>query len=75
MRGMVERNAMRYYLAVESFLGALAVPEPERTEKRLRDWYEATEQYARQLHDLERHEYLKMKRDEVVRQQESQKQS
>jgi hypothetical protein len=72
MRGMVERNAMRYYLAVETFLGALAVPEPERTEKRLHDWYEATEQYARQLHELERHEYLKMKRDEVVRQEESQ---
>ena len=72
MRGMVERNAMRYYLAVETFLGALAVPESERTEKRLRDWYEATEQYARQLHELERHEYLQMKRDEVVRQEESQ---
>jgi hypothetical protein len=75
MRGMVERNAMRYYLAVETFLDALAVPESERSEKRLRDWYEATEQYARQLHELERHEYLKMKHDEVVRQEESQKQS
>jgi hypothetical protein len=75
MRGMVERNAMRYYLAVEAFLDALALPESERTEKRLRDWYEATEQYARQLRDLERHEYLKMKRDEVERQEESQSQS
>jgi hypothetical protein len=72
MRGMVERNAMRYYLAVEAFLGALAVPEPERTEKRLHDWFDSTQVYARQLRELDRNEYLQMKRVEVVRQQASQ---
>jgi len=34
LRGVVERNTMRYYLAVEAYLGALA---PEQLEKRLND--------------------------------------
>jgi hypothetical protein len=69
VRGVVERNAMRYYLAIEAHLGALAVPPRERLEKRLRDWFAATERYPRQLHELERGEYLAMKRKEYLRQQ------
>jgi hypothetical protein len=75
MRGIVERNAMRYYLAVEAYLGAQATPEHLRAEKRLQDWYAATEQYAPQLHELEREEYLELKRREVAQQQVSQRSS
>jgi hypothetical protein len=63
VRGMVERNVMRYYLAIEAYLGALSVPPGERTEKRLRDWFTATERNATQLHEVERDEYLAMKRE------------
>lgn len=69
MRGLVERNAMRYYLAVEAYLGALSAPAPERLEKRLNDWYASVERYPLQLHELERDEYLHMKRQEIRRQQ------
>jgi hypothetical protein len=69
MRGLVERNTMRYYLAVEAYLGALAVPPQARLEKSLQDWFAAIERYPRQLHELEKNEYLGMKRKEFLRQQ------
>jgi hypothetical protein len=69
MRGVVERNTMRYYLAIEAYLGALSQPLQARFEKRLHDWFAATEHYPRQLHEMERGEYLDMKRREHRRQQ------
>lgn len=69
VRGIVERNTMRYYLAIESFLGALSVPPRARMEKSLNDWFSAIERYPRQLHEMERSEYLEMKRKEYSRQQ------
>jgi hypothetical protein len=69
MRGVVERNTMRYYLAIESFLGALSEAPPARFERRIRDWYTAIELYPLQLHEVERGDYLDMKRRENVRQQ------
>ncbi len=69
MRGAVERNTMRYYLAIEAFLGALSQPLSAQFEKRLHDWFAATELYTRQLHEMERKAYLEMKRREHRRQQ------
>lgn len=69
MRGAVERNTMRYFLAIEAFLGALSQPLPAQFEKRLHDWFAATELYPLQLHEMERGTYLKMKRREYRRQQ------
>ena len=68
MRGVVERNTMRYYLAIESYLASLQVPPPQQLEHRLGAWFDATENYPRQLHELDRDEYLRMKRNEVRRQ-------
>ncbi|UVJ42296.1 hypothetical protein NVV94_16800 [Pseudomonas sp. LS1212] len=70
MRGVVERNSMRYYLALEAYLGALSKPASEQLEKRLSDWYAGIERYPRQLQELERSEYLDMKYKEIQRQQE-----
>ncbi len=69
MRGVVERNTMRYYLAIESFLGALSTPPSAQLEKRLQDWFTASERYPLQLHEMERDAYLDMKRREYRRQQ------
>jgi hypothetical protein len=69
IRGLVERNTMRYYLAIEAFLGAVSAPPPERLEKRLREWFAGIERYPRQLHEMEQDEYLDMKRKEYLRQQ------
>ena len=68
-RGVVERNAMRHYLAIEATLGALSTPPQARLERRLRDWFAAAERYPRQLHEMELGEYLDMKRKEYLRQQ------
>jgi hypothetical protein len=69
VRGVVERNTMRYYLAIEAYLGALALPPSEQVERRMLDWHASIERYPRQLHELERNQYLEMKRKEIQRQQ------
>jgi len=69
VRGVVERNTMRYYLAIDAYLAGLATLSADQLEKRLRDWYSSTDQYARQLHEVERNDYLEMKRKEHQRQQ------
>lgn len=71
VRGVVERNIMRYYLAIDSYLGALAAPPGSRLERRLQSWFAATEQYPRQLHELDKTDYFDMKRGEYLRQQRS----
>ena len=68
VRGVVERNTMRYYLAIEAYLGALATPAPQRIEKSLEDWFALVERYPVQLHEMDRDEYLTMKRNEIRRQ-------
>ena len=69
VRGTVERNTMRYYLAIDAYLGALSSPPAEQLEKRLQSWYIATERYPRQLYEVDRSTYLDMKRSEYLRQQ------
>ena len=64
-RGVAERNTMRYYLALESVLATMALPQEQRAEHRLREWYAAVERYPRQLHEMSRDEYLAMKRREL----------
>jgi hypothetical protein len=64
VRGLIERNTMRYYLAIESYA---AYPAPDQVDKRLADWFDATERYPRQLHELERDAYITMKHEEVKR--------
>ena len=67
--GLLERNTMRYYLAIDAYLSAYSLPAAEQPEKRIREWYASTERYARQLHEMEQSEYLEMKRSEMKRQQ------
>jgi len=72
VRGLVERNTMRYYLAIDAYLDALAAAPSEQQERRLRAWFDATERYSRQLHEVEREDYMAMKRREIMRQQQAQ---
>jgi hypothetical protein len=69
VRGLVERNTMRYYLAIDSYLGAAGFAPAAQLEHRLQSWFTAVERYPRQLHEMERGEYLEMKRAEHLRQQ------
>jgi len=67
MLGALERNTMRYFLAIDAYLGSLSVPEDKRLQKRLSDWFAATEKYPLQLHEMSRGEYLAMKQQESKR--------
>ena len=69
VRGVVERNTMRYFLAIDAFLDSTRAAPALQLEQRLQNWFAAVEQYPRQLHEVERPAYLAMKRAEVVRQQ------
>jgi len=69
MRGVIERNVMRYFLAIDAHLASLSVPPEQRLEKRMQAWFNSSEQYARQLHEMDRAQYVAMKRGEVERQQ------
>lgn len=68
LRGVTERNTMRYYLAIDAFLAALALPPAQQAERRFAAWFDATERFPLQLHEVERDEYLHMKRSEYRRQ-------
>jgi len=68
VRGVVERNTMRYYLAIDAYLAALTAPANQQLEQRLQSWYRSTEEYSRQLHEVDLNEYLSMKHDECQRQ-------
>jgi hypothetical protein len=62
VRGVVERTAMRYYLAIEAYLDSLAAPQPQRVEKRLRTWYAAISRHPQLREPLSAEEYVAMKR-------------
>src|SRR5262245_24131135 len=58
VRGVIERNTMRYYLAIDVYVATFdPVPADDR---RLRQWFAATELYPRQLHEIEEGDYLDM---------------
>lgn len=68
VRGAVERNAMRYYLAIDAYLDSLSAPPEQQLDRRIRRWYAATQKYP-QLRELDPGTYAAMKRQEVERQQ------
>lgn len=70
VRGVVERNTMRYYLAIETYLDTVSLPPAQRLERSLEGWFAATQKYPRQLYEIDRTSYLEMKRREYQRQQE-----
>ena len=67
MRGVMERNTMRYFLAIDAYLNSLSAPPAQQLDKRLNEWYTYSEKYRRQLWEMDRGEYLAMKRAETRR--------
>jgi hypothetical protein len=65
--GATERNTMRHFLAIDVYLSSLAIPPPDRLAWRIDDWFAAAEKYPRQLHEMERDEYVAMKQKEAPR--------
>jgi hypothetical protein len=69
LRGLMERNTMRYYLAIDTYLEAANAAPQAQLEQRLNAWFTAVERYPRQLHEVDRAAYLEMKYAENLRQQ------
>ncbi len=67
MRGVMERNTMRYFLAIEAYLDSLSAPAASQLVKRINDWFSASEKYPQQLHEMERGEYVALKQKEARR--------
>ncbi len=65
VRGILERNAMRYFLAIDTYLGSLSTPGPQRVDKRLRDWVAALERHPKQLRETEP-DYVELKREQMT---------
>ncbi|WP_302057735.1 hypothetical protein [Paraburkholderia sp. CNPSo 3272] len=72
VRGLVERNTMRYFLAIDAFIGEPSSLPDTRLDQRLNNWFSASEQYPRQLHEIDRQHYIAMKEAECRRLQTSQ---
>jgi hypothetical protein len=68
-RGVLERNTMRYYLAIEAYLAVDRLPASQQAQQSLQDWFTATERYPQQLHEIERAAYIDMKLRELRRQE------
>ena len=64
MRGVLERNTMRYFLAIDAYLDTLGGADETRTQRRMAAWFDATERYPRQLHEMSRAEYLGYKKQD-----------
>jgi hypothetical protein len=62
--GLIERNSVRYQLAIQAYLDTLEVPEGQRFERRIARWFDLTERFRPQLFELELEEYLRNKRRE-----------
>ena len=69
VRGVVERNTLRYYLALQSHLQSSGAPQTAQLQQSLDLWFSATERYAEQLHEMDRADYAAMKLKEVRRQE------
>lgn len=63
-KGIIERNVMRYFLALTVYLDTLHLDPTEGFNARAEAWYDLTEQYAMQLHELDKQEYLEAKKRE-----------
>jgi hypothetical protein len=63
-RGSLERTAVRSYFAIQTYMDTLGIPANRRFEQRIHRWYDLTERFPRQLHELGKGEYLANKRRE-----------
>jgi hypothetical protein len=63
-RGAIERNVVRYYLAIQSFMDTLRQPEESRFTTRISQWHDLSSRFRRQLFDLDKKDYLTFKTDE-----------
>lgn len=67
VRAAIERNTMRFHLAVQSWLAVQPQPPEQRVARAIEAWFDASERHAAQLHEVEREEYVARKTAEFAR--------
>jgi hypothetical protein len=73
-RGAIERNAVRYYFAIQTCINTVYSPDKTLFSTRINQWYDLTTLYKKQLLDLSKKEYLESKSKEQKNQVILQKQ-
>jgi hypothetical protein len=73
-RGAIERNAVRYYFAIQTCISTVPSPGKILFSTRINQWYDLTTRYKKQLLDLSKKEYLEAKSREQKNQVILQKQ-
>ncbi len=68
MRGVIERNVLRYYFALQAFMESQDLPPAQQFAHASERWFDLAERYPRQLHEMERSHYLDIKRREYEEQ-------
>lgn len=63
-RGAVERTAVRFYFAIQSFMNTLRYPEESCFSMKISEWYALTSRYGKQLLDIDKKDYLTFKTKE-----------
>jgi hypothetical protein len=71
VRGVIERNTMRYFLGFDCALAFNMQPTPQRFSSMAQCWYEQVENYPLQLHEMQRTEYQDMKAKEYRHQRKN----
>ncbi len=67
VRAAIERNTMRFHLAVQSWLAVQPLPPEQRVARAIEAWFDASERHATQLHEVEREEFVARKTAEFAR--------
>ncbi|MDJ0833364.1 MAG: hypothetical protein QNJ69_07545 [Gammaproteobacteria bacterium] len=70
LQGIIERNTMRYYLAIHTRLDG--VKHAHSMHQQFSRWFDATEKYHRQLHEVSKTDYLQAKQRELANQRDRQ---
>lgn len=69
LQGIVERNSMRYFIAIRSFLDTSDLKKDE-WENRINHWYELAKGFERQFIEVREKEYIDTKRKEFLYREE-----
>ena len=64
VNAMIERNVVRYFLALQVYLDTRSLPDTERFEQQMQRWFDLTERFHAQLYELPKADYLANKRRE-----------
>lgn len=68
IRGVIERNVIRYYFAIQSYINNLQLMPDKQFSARISNWFDLTEKYHAQLYELDKQDYLQYKQDERINQ-------